>query len=153
MENTANNHMAHDPGPNDSQTKLTSEANAPGRRQSSDKESTLVESSPGLEYPESPVPERRNDGQAMYMEYSEEDGDEKQEPEYLKSWKLVLVMTGISLVIFCMSLVCSLGHCTFKRLTDFNWARTIRFWRPRFPRLQISSTLWVMSVGMEVPTC
>lgn len=105
MENTANSHLAHDPGPNDSQTKLTSEANAPGRRQSSDKESTLVESSPGLEYSESPVPERRNDGQAMYMEYSEEDGDEKQEPEYLKSWKLVLVMTGISLVIFCMSLV------------------------------------------------
>ncbi|KAF7122680.1 hypothetical protein CNMCM5793_000790 [Aspergillus hiratsukae] len=117
MENTANSHMAHDPGPNDSQTKLTSEANAPGRRQSSDKESTLVESSPGLEYPESPVPERRNDGRAMDMEYSEE-GDEKQESEHLKSWKLVLVMTGISLVVFCMSLDNTILATAIPKITD-----------------------------------
>lgn len=73
-----------------------------------------MESSPGLEYPESPVPERRSDSQAMDMEYSERQGDEKQEPEYLKSWKLGLVMTSISLVIFCMSLVRTLEHLTLQ---------------------------------------
>ncbi|GIJ90213.1 hypothetical protein Asppvi_009166 [Aspergillus pseudoviridinutans] len=118
MENTANSHSQHDHGPNSSQTKLTSEPNAPGRRQSSDKESTLVESSLGLEYPESPVPERRSDGQAMDMEYSEGHGDEKQEPEYLKSWKLALVMTSISLVIFCMSLDNTILATAIPKITD-----------------------------------
>ncbi|GFF24606.1 putative HC-toxin efflux carrier TOXA [Aspergillus udagawae] len=118
MENTANSQSQHDPGPNCSQTKLTSEPNAPGRRQSFDKESTLVESSPGLEYPQSPVPERRSDGQAMDMEYSEGHVDEKQEPEYLKSWKLGLVMASISLVIFCMSLDNTILATAIPKITD-----------------------------------
>jgi hypothetical protein len=149
---TTTNHLAHDPGPNDSQIKLTSEAHAPGRRHSSDKESTLVESSPALDYPESPDPGRRNDGHAMDMEYSEA-GFGKLEPEYLESWKLVLVMTGISLVVFCMSLVQAflLYRRQTRKLTGVG--RTTQFWRRRFPRLRISSTLWVISAGMEVPTC
>lgn len=73
-----------------------------------------MESSPGLEYPQSPVPERRSESQAMGMEYSEGHGNEKQEPEHLKSWKLGFVMASISLVIFCMSLVRTLEHLTLQ---------------------------------------
>ncbi|KEY80158.1 MFS toxin efflux pump [Aspergillus fumigatus] len=118
MENTASGHSPHSPGANSSQTKLTSEPHAPGRRQSSDKESTLVESSPGLEYPQSPVPERRSESQAMGMEYSEGHGNEKQEPEHLKSWKLGFVMASISLVIFCMSLDNTILATAIPKITD-----------------------------------
>ncbi|KAF4277639.1 hypothetical protein KXW98_007702 [Aspergillus fumigatus] len=118
MENTASGHSPHSPGANSSQTKLTSEPHAPGRRQSSDKESTLVESSPGLEYPQSPVPERRSESQAMGMEYSEGHGNEKQEPDHLKSWKLGFVMASISLVIFCMSLDNTILATAIPKITD-----------------------------------
>ncbi|RHZ55920.1 MDR family MFS transporter [Aspergillus thermomutatus] len=118
MDNTDSSRPLQDPGSNNSQTKLTSEVKASGRRQSSDKESTLVESSSRLEDPESPVPERRNDGQAMDMEYSEEHVDEKQEPEYLESWRLALVLAGVSLVVFCMSLDNTILATAIPKITD-----------------------------------
>ncbi|EAW08881.1 MDR family MFS transporter [Aspergillus clavatus NRRL 1] len=116
--NPSSSPVLHPSGPTDSVTELTAESKAAGRAHSMDQERALGQPSLQHQYPDSPVPDHHPENKGLSMDYSEEQEDEKSEPEYLKSWKLALVMTGLSLVIFCMSLDNTILATAIPKITD-----------------------------------